>query len=392
MDVSSGAGVAVLLTGFHDNPDLTCTVGDSNDTDSTIKGKKNESNNNYLDGCDGIRILDLCCSPGLKLLQIADFFQQNSSASSSDDSHKKNPVKVIGVDICKHRLNVCKSIVHKYFIDFETSGVVTRSKEAMADVNIQLYQEDGTLFGVKGPHNISSAGDASRSNSNNLIFDSSVAIEEMVQRGGKRKRMNKSARAREKKRLRQIASFERDSMVKEGVGVHNVNTCKKEESRDKFEYFNYVLVDAECSTDGSFKHIKERIKESACNKPMEDGKYREQNTRLTDPKKLAELVDLQRNLIASGFRLLKDGGTLVYSTCSLSEDQNEKVVKWLLDSNKDAVLVHIHFPEVKNTKFVAEGSLVGTVRFYPNFIQDNDSPSLLLGDGFYVAKIRKRVK
>mmetsp|Transcript_8897 Transcript_8897/g.18486 ORF Transcript_8897/g.18486 Transcript_8897/m.18486 type:complete len:483 (-) Transcript_8897:38-1486(-) len=345
MDVSSGAGVAVLLSGYHDS----ASAGDA----VTPTG----------DNLDELRVLDLCCSPGLKLLQMADCFHHKTF------TQKPRPVKVVGVDVCEHRMNVCKSIVQKYFIDSETSG---RSEES--HVGIQLYRQDGTTFGVRTP-----------ASTLNLVFDSGVAMEEMVQRGGKRKRMNKSARAREKKRLRQIASVESDSVP------HGMKQGLENKVQTNIGLFDYVLVDAECSTDGSFKHIKERIKEASSNK-RKDIDHKEENTRLTDPSKLADLVDLQRKLIASGFRLLKEGGTLVYSTCSLSEDQNEKVVTWLLDSHEDAVLIPIHFPLIEKSKFVTQGSLEGTVRFYPNLVKDTKSATLLLGDGFFVAKLKKRRK
>ena len=397
MDVSSGAGVAVLLTNHHDK-----TIADFNkhfendDKPTTIEEQTNgladTENDKDLDESGDVRVLDLCCSPGLKLLQMADFFHRkkptNSIGRDDDDdagdgigdSQQQKRVKVVGVDISKHRLDVCKTIVNKYFIDSETSGSVERSKESPDSVNIQLYHGDGTTFGNQ------------ISDCKNLIFDSRVAVEEMFQRGGKRKRMNKSARAREKKRLRQIASFESGSAMKEESDAHNrldtddSNSNVNRSTPNGIKDFDYVLVDAECSTDGSFKHVKERIKESM------GGHHREENVMLTDPSKLAELVELQRNLIASGFRLLKDGGKLVYSTCSLSRDQNENIVKWLLDTQADAFLIPVHFPSIQNTKFVTDGTLTGTVRFYPNLLHDANSSVALWGDGFFVAKVGKRVK
>lgn len=380
MDVSSGAGVAVLLT-------------DVNDHDAASESEIIQTNaptGSSLDGTGELRILDLCCSPGLKLLQMADFFHRQSLTNSNGDTKKQRPVKVVGVDICQHRINVCKNIVQKYFIDPKTSGRGEGSSNETPDnVGIQLYLEDGTTFGVKQLSN--DVAPASNGQSGNLVFDSGVATEEVIQRGGKRKRMNKSARAREKKRLRQIATMESDFVRKEAHSLENESHCKdyKKDSQNCIGLFDYVLVDAECSTDGSFKHIKERIKESSYNEQNKDVGHREENTRLTDPDKLEELVDLQRKLIDSGFRLLKNEGTLVYSTCSLSEDQNEMVVRWLLESHRDAVLIPTHFPSIKESKFVTEGSLKGTVRFYPNLVHDTKPTTLLLGDGFFVAKIRK---
>lgn len=345
MDVSSGAGVAVLLSDFHNVDASECKQQVPLDFDSEL------------------RVLDLCCSPGLKLLQMADCFHKKPS-----NTQKPRPVKVVGVDICEHRMNICKKIVQKYFIE-ETSG---RGNAEESHVGIQLYREDGTTFGVQRP---------------NLVFDSGVAMEEMVQRGGKRKRMNKSARAREKKRLRQIATTECGSATQR---ENSKSTKDENEVGNNIQLFDFVLVDAECSTDGSFKHIRQRLQEAQKKQQNKDAvRHEEENIMLTDPDKLTDLVELQRKLMASGFRLLKEGGALVYSTCSLSEDQNEKVVNWLLESHKDAALVPIHFPSIERSKFVTQGSLAGTVRFYPNLVQDNNSANMLLGDGFFVAKLKK---
>eukprot|EP01018_Ginkgo_biloba_P030677 Gb_05650 [translate_table: standard] len=45
---------------------------------------------------------------------------------------------------------------------------------------------------------------------------------------------------------------------------------------------------------------------------------------------------MQLQLLSNGFRLLKTGGTLVYSTCSLTTAQNEDVLEQFLSKNPDA--------------------------------------------------------
>jgi 16S rRNA C967 or C1407 C5-methylase (RsmB/RsmF family) len=200
------------------------------------------------------------------------------------------------------------------------------------------------------------------SDCDSLVFDSRVATDEAMERG-KRKRTNKSSRSRQRKRLRQIASSE-----------WNIDRSEDPTGDLSVQKFDYVLVDSECSTDGSLKHVRERVKEH----------QKEENERLTDGKKLSDLVDLQKRLIESGFRLLQQGGTLVYSTCSLSVKQNEEVVQWLLENNPTASLIPIDFPSLKHSRFVTEGTLKGTIRFYPTLGEE-----LFYGDGFFVAKLRK---
>eukprot|EP00268_Persea_americana_P055340 TRINITY_DN6426_c0_g1_i3.p1 TRINITY_DN6426_c0_g1~~TRINITY_DN6426_c0_g1_i3.p1 ORF type:complete len:111 (+),score=11.10 TRINITY_DN6426_c0_g1_i3:1715-2047(+) len=50
---------------------------------------------------------------------------------------------------------------------------------------------------------------------------------------------------------------------------------------------------------------------------------------------------MQLHLLTNGFRLLKVGGTLVYSTCSLTVGQNEDVVERFLSRNPSAEVQEI---------------------------------------------------
>ena len=48
--------------------------------------------------------------------------------------------------------------------------------------------------------------------------------------------------------------------------------------------------------------------------------------RWKDPASLRELPALQLKILENGARYVKDGGRLVYSTCTLSKAENEEVV------------------------------------------------------------------
>lgn len=96
---------------------------------------------------------------------------------------------------------------------------------------------------------------------------------------------------------------------------------------------------------------------------------------------------------------------MVYSTCSLSEVQNEGVVSWLLKQHAEARVVPVSFASglPESSSLIKEGTLPGTVRFVPNTESYDDSPvtsgdgSLvsqsfpngLFGGGFFLAKIQK---
>ena len=122
----------------------------------------------------------------------------------------------------------------------------------------------------------------------------------------KRKKMNKSAKAREKKRLKELSL------------------------QGEQDLFDYVLVDAECSTDGAVGSLKHRLKT--------DLKAAEANAFRISDQNQTNLAILQKNLLMNGFSNLKPGGTIVYATCSLSKKQNEEIIQnFIVEVNKDKI-------------------------------------------------------
>ncbi len=85
--------------------------------------------------------------------------------------------------------------------------------------------------------------------------------------------------------------------------------------RRRPEYINHfdkVLVDAPCTNEGLIN--------------TNDAK----SYKFWNPKKHKELSRVQKGLLLSGVRMLKPGGTLIYSTCTFSVEENELVVDWVL--------------------------------------------------------------
>ena len=288
-----------------------------------------------------------CCAPGLKLCAIVDWLEQNNALGQ-----QKKESTVVGVDVSENRLDVAKTVIHKYHIDPETSGHPVSASGPSP--HIRLYLGDGTTFGTRREED---------SSTHYLVFDSHVAREQRLHLGV-RKRRNKSSRARERRRLRLLQD-------------NDLGCCGKDLSAARL--FDRVLVDAECSTDGSLKHVKKLLQDRR--KPGARGIL----SCLVNGDSLNDLVDLQKQLACTGFRLLRPGGFLVYSTCSLSKAQNEDVITQLLHDNDDAVLIPISPDGFGKSKFVCQGTMEGTVRFLPN----TGSEELDYGGGFFLARIRK---
>ncbi|MDD4954611.1 MAG: RsmB/NOP family class I SAM-dependent RNA methyltransferase [Candidatus Omnitrophica bacterium] len=113
-------------------------------------------------------------------------------------------------------------------------------------------------------------------------------------------------------------------------GVSNVKTFAQDGfwARKKFpEYFDKILVDAPCSAEGLFD----------LNNPRS---YKYWNER-----KVRELSHKQKSLLHSAFFALKEGGELVYSTCTFSPEENEGVIEWFVEKFKGQLeIVPIEFP------------------------------------------------
>lgn len=94
------------------------------------------------------------------------------------------------------------------------------------------------------------------------------------------------------------------------------------------DLYDRVIVDAECSHDGSLKHIRKFFDNRG---RVSNLQALEEHMPWLSAQKRRELAQLQYNLLKRGFELLKEDGVLVYSTCSFSEAQNEEVVRRFLE-------------------------------------------------------------
>ncbi|WP_297506190.1 RsmB/NOP family class I SAM-dependent RNA methyltransferase [Thermococcus sp.] len=106
------------------------------------------------------------------------------------------------------------------------------------------------------------------------------------------------------------------------------------------EIADRVMLDAPCTSDGTI------------------AKNPELRWRLRE-KNIPKVVALQKELIESAWKLLKPGGRLLYSTCSMLPEENEGVVEWFLKRHENARLVPVDGP-------YSPGFLEGTMRAWPH--------------------------
>ncbi len=81
----------------------------------------------------------------------------------------------------------------------------------------------------------------------------------------------------------------------------------------KDEKFDGIILDAPCSGSGTWGRTPEMIQQFSADK-------------------LQSFTSLQKDISANAIPFLKNGGTLVYITCSVYKDENEDVVDYLLNN------------------------------------------------------------
>ena len=84
-------------------------------------------------------------------------------------------------------------------------------------------------------------------------------------------------------------------------------------------FFNAIQVDAPCSGEGMFRKLPEAIEQWS----MEN---------------VAICAARQKEILDNAAVMLKPGGTIVYSTCTFSKEENEDVIEYFLERHPDFTL------------------------------------------------------
>ena len=145
----------------------------------------------------------------------------------------------------------------------------------------------------------------------------------------------------------------------ERMGLDNVIVTSLDFSKishDFYGYFDAIILDAPCSGSGMFRKSEEM---------KNDWSY----------EKVLKYAQIQKELILTAYSMLKDGGTLVYSTCSYSYEEDEEVVEFLLKKTQ-AKLEYI--PKISGN--LRSKKYPETIHLFPN---------LFVGEGHYIALIKK---
>lgn len=122
------------------------------------------------------------------------------------------------------------------------------------------------------------------------------------------------------------------------------------------EAFDKIVLDAPCSGEGMFRKLEQAID-------------------TWSEEKVLECAHIQKNLLKGAYEMLKQGGMVIYSTCTYSYEENEVMVHYAVDELGFELL-----PLNKSNGLCPGVDLDEVVRCYPHHYR---------GEGHFIALLRK---
>ena len=124
-----------------------------------------------------------------------------------------------------------------------------------------------------------------------------------------------------------------------------------------------ILLDAPCSNENKF--------------------FRDKTVQaLWSEQSIDKMAKLQKELITSAYKCLKEGGVLIYSTCTMNINENEGIIKYLLSIEETAELI-----DINDIDQSSDYGLLGDSHIDKCVARIMPSASV---DAFFIAAIRKK--
>lgn len=147
----------------------------------------------------------------------------------------------------------------------------------------------------------------------------------------------------------------------EKQGAKSVYIMQKDSRNiDNFFAFDQILLDSPCSGSGTIN-----IEDKNLNKYFTE-------------KLIEKSVKSQKALLRKAIKILKQGGTMVYSTCSILQKENEEILKDIIATNTNIQVVPIEFQGKEEVPCLPT-KIAGTMCVRPTEYYE----------GFFVAKLKK---
>ncbi len=150
----------------------------------------------------------------------------------------------------------------------------------------------------------------------------------------------------------------RQNLTRWGGDNHIVTQSDPKYFKKLPNFFDLILVDAPCSGEGLMRKDPGAIQEWS-------------------PDIVTLCTRRQRRILADIVPSLGNGGVLIYSTCTFSEEENEENMEWLM---QESGMIPISFDIPQSWGVVHSGPEGAGNRFYPH---------LTRGEGFFISAFRK---
>lgn len=150
------------------------------------------------------------------------------------------------------------------------------------------------------------------------------------------------------------------------LGIDSIKTQVKDATiyeEKYFEKFDKILLDVPCLGIGVLKR-----------KP--DIKWQRKK------EDIAEIIDIQYKILEVCSKYLKNGGDLVYSTCSIFKEENDKIISKFLEKHPNFYVKNIKLPlDAENENYFEKYLKNNFLKVYQN--EETD--------GFFICKISKKM-
>ena len=161
--------------------------------------------------------------------------------------------------------------------------------------------------------------------------------------------------------IRQRASVLAENMCKWGNSYSMVTCAKPSEWAASGLLFDVVICDVPCSGEGMFRKDPDSISEW---NPQSPGRHQK----------------LQKEIVDEGWKCLREGGLMIYSTCTLNSTENEDVINYML-CRYPSSLLRVSCPESwRIIGSLGSHDLEGVYRFIPGMAK---------GEGLFMASLIK---
>ncbi|WP_156286208.1 16S rRNA (cytosine(967)-C(5))-methyltransferase RsmB [Oceanivirga salmonicida] len=148
--------------------------------------------------------------------------------------------------------------------------------------------------------------------------------------------------------------------IKEKLNLKNMTVLNRDASKEESfmeNIFDNILLDIPCSGLGVLRRKPEKV-------------Y------TLDSKNIKSLKKLQKKIFETNLTYLKKGGELIYSSCTITKNENTNNVKYFLEKHKNLEVSEVYIPD--NIEYVKD-------EFGGVYI----SPKNKYVDGFYIIKFKK---